>query len=79
MKKPLSDLKPQETAVVSEIHGGQGIVNRLNALGIRQGKKITMIRPVFSRGPVTVLVDRTQIAIGHGMADKILVTTEESR
>ncbi|MCK9229148.1 MAG: ferrous iron transport protein A [Syntrophales bacterium] len=77
MKKTLSDLKPHETAIVSEIQGGQGLVSRLNALGIRRGKKITMIHPVFSRGPVTVLVDRTHIAIGRGMADKILVTAEE--
>lgn len=78
MTKTLSDMKPHETAIVSEIRGGPALLNRLNALGIRRGKKITMTGSVFSRGPVTVLVDRTRIAIGHGMADKIMVTTEES-
>lgn len=78
MTRTLSDLKPHETAIVSDINGGQVLETRLNALGIRRGKKITMISSVFSRGPVTILVDRTRIAIGHGMADKIMVTTGES-
>ncbi|MDD5475861.1 MAG: FeoA family protein [Syntrophales bacterium] len=76
MNKSLIDLKPLESAVVAEINGGHALVDRLNGLGIRRGKRITMISSVFSRGPVTILVDRSQIAIGHGMADKIMVTVE---
>ena len=74
----LLDLKPRETATVMEIKGGQALANRLNALGIRPGKQITKVSSHFSNGPVTVLVDRAQIAIGHSMADKIMLSIDRT-
>jgi len=59
--------------VVVQVQGGHGVVNRLSALGIIPGKRITKISSVLMRGPVIVEVDRTQIAIGFGMATRILV------
>ena len=56
--------------------GGHGLVNRLNALGIRPGKRITKVSAMFMRGPVTLQVDRAQIAIGFGMAGKIVVEVD---
>jgi ferrous iron transport protein A len=56
-----------------DIKGGHGAIKRLQSMGIRPGKKITKVSSMFMRGPVTLQVDRTQIAIGHGMASKILV------
>ncbi|GAG67641.1 unnamed protein product [marine sediment metagenome] len=49
------------------------MVNRLNALGIMPGKRITKISTMFMRGPVTIEVDRVQVAIGFGMANRIIV------
>ncbi len=49
------------------------MVNRLNALGIIPGKKITKISAMLMQGPVTIEVDRAQVAIGFGMAKKIIV------
>ena len=69
----LTELKEKQTAVVKDIRGGVGMVRRLEALGIRQGRKITKISAHFWGGPVTVLVEKTKIAIGHGMARKIVV------
>jgi ferrous iron transport protein A len=71
----LTELKTKQTGVVKEILGGHGVQSRLAALGIRPGKKITKISSHFWRGPVTVLVDKTKVAIGHGMALKIVVET----
>jgi ferrous iron transport protein A len=62
-----------QTGRVVQIHGGHGLVNRLSALGIRPGKRITKISSMFMRGPVTIQVDRSQVAIGFGMAAKIIV------
>ena len=73
MVKSLNDLNPGESGVVREIRGGQGLINRLNALGIITGKKITKIDSMLMRGPVTVLVNRTKVAIGFGMAGKIFI------
>jgi len=69
----LIELKEKQAAVVREIMGGGGVTMRLEALGIRPGKKITKISSHFWQGPVTVLVDRNKVAIGHGMARKIMV------
>lgn len=74
----LNELKSQESGVVTQIEGGREMMNRLEALGIRPGKRITKISSMFMRGPVTVQVDRSQVAIGFGMACKIFVETGHS-
>jgi len=75
--KSLNDLHPEESGIVYEIKGGQGLINRLNALGIRTGKKITKINSMLLHGPVTIRIDRTRVAIGFGMATKIFVEVDE--
>jgi len=66
-------MQTRQGGVVVEIQGGHGLVNRLNALGIRPGKRITKVSSMFMRGPVTIQVDRAQVAIGFGMAKRIIV------
>jgi ferrous iron transport protein A len=65
-----------QRGTVRQLKGGRGLVNRLNALGIRPGKKITKVSAMLMRGPVTIEVDRAQIAIGFGMARKIIVKAD---
>jgi ferrous iron transport protein A len=67
-----------QSGTVIQISGGHGLVRRLEAMGIRPGRKITKVSSTFLRGPVTVKVDHTQIAIGFGMANKILVEVDNS-
>ena len=62
-----------QSGIVANIEGGHGLVNRLNALGIRPGKRITKISSMLMRGPVTIQLDSAQVAIGFGMANKIIV------
>jgi ferrous iron transport protein A len=50
-----------------------GLMRRLEAMGIRPGVIITKISDHFLHGPVIIEVGRTQLAIGYGMAAKILV------
>ena len=69
----LSRMQTGQSGVVIQIQGGYGLVNRLNALGIRLGKKVTKVSSMFMRGPVTIQVGRAQVAIGFGMACKIIV------
>ena len=69
----IATMKTGESATVVGVLGGRGMVARLEALGIRPGSKITKISSMFWRGPVTVVVNRSRIAIGHGMASKIMV------
>ncbi len=69
-------MRPGQSGRVIQIRGGQGMINRLNSMGILPGKKITKVSSMLMRGPVTIQVDRVRVAIGFGMASKILVEEE---
>jgi ferrous iron transport protein A len=71
--KNLKDLRAGESGKIAYVEGGWGIVRRLAALDIRPGRKITKISSGFIRGPITVEVNRVQIAIGFGMANRIFI------
>jgi Fe2+ transport system protein FeoA len=57
-------------------HGCHGLAGRLHSLGVRPGKRITKVSGMFMRGPVTLQVGQAQLAIGYGMAGKILVEVD---
>lgn len=66
-------MRSGQRATVVGINGGYGLVRRLSALGLRPGKKVTKVGSMFGRGPVTVQIDSTQLALGFGMANKVIV------
>ena len=72
----LAQMQTGQSGSVVQIQGGHGLVNRLSALGIRPGKRITKVSSMFMRGPVTIQVDRAQVAIGFGMARRIIVALD---
>lgn len=72
---PLAQLKPGQNGIVREIAGGENASRRLSALGIRPGKRLIKVSAMLMGGPVVVSIDRRQLALGHGMARKILVDT----
>ena len=49
------------------------MTRRLDALGIRVGETITKVSSQWMRGPVLVRHGNTDVAIGYGMAQKIMV------
>jgi ferrous iron transport protein A len=73
----LTQLEEGKSGVVVEINGGRGFNQRLDSLGIRVGKKLTKVSSQFMRGPVCVRIDSYQVALGFGMAKKILVEVEK--
>jgi ferrous iron transport protein A len=76
--KALNELRSGEGGKIIRINGGVGMVNRLAALDIRPETRITKLNSGYMQGPVTIEVNRTQIAIGFGMATRILVEVEDS-
>ena len=62
-----------QSGVVVEILGGHFVTNRLSSLGIRPGQKITKVSSMLMRGPVAIRVGNTRLAIGFGMANKIII------
>ncbi len=73
MKIQLTELNQGETGKVVEIIGGCGIHQKLDALGIRVGVEIKKISSISARGPVVIEVGNTKIAIGYGMAKRVIV------
>ena len=50
----LRQMQSGQSGKVVQIQGGFGLVNRLSALGIRPGKRITKVSSMLMRGPVTI-------------------------
>ena len=73
----LRQMRAGQKGKVVAVQGGHGLVNRLSALGIRPGKRITKVSSMLMRGPVTIKLDNFQMAIGFGMANKIIVELEQ--
>jgi len=63
-----------QQARIIEITGGHQMLARLAHMGIHKGIKLSIISmPIIKRGPIVVSVSGAQVAIGHGMAAKIVV------
>ena len=69
----LAQMQNGQNGTVVQIHGGHRLVNRLGALGIRPGQRIAKFSSMFMRGPVTIQVNGVQVAIGFGMAKRIII------
>ena len=77
MKKVfLNHMKANQKGKVVEVAGGAGLQGRLMSLGIYPGKEITKLSHFVLRGPVAIKVGRSVLAIGYGMASKIIVEVE---
>ncbi len=73
----LTEMKTGQTGTVVEVQGGHGIVARLDALGIRPGRKVTKLSSALFRGPVMLRVNSTQVALGFGMAKRVIVEADK--
>jgi ferrous iron transport protein A len=73
----LAEMRTGQTGTVVGVLGGHGLIQRLDALGIRPGKKVTKLSSTLFRGPVTLRVNNSRVAVGFGMARKIIVEAEK--
>lgn len=71
----LTQMKHAEQGTIIAIAGGHGLRRRMETLGIRKGAEIIKISAQIMRGPIIVQVVNTQVAIGFGIAKKIIVET----
>ncbi len=72
----LTQMKSGEKGKILEITGGKGLVRRLEALGIIPGSEITKVSGQIMHGPVVLRIGGTQIAVGYGMAQKVMVEVD---
>lgn len=72
----LADMKTDETGIIVNIEGGFCAMERIQSMGVRVGKKIKKTGGNFKYGPQTALIDKFKIAIGFGMAIKVMVQVD---
>jgi ferrous iron transport protein A len=69
----LAEIQTGEVKRVKAVLGGRGIQNNIRSMGIREGKVLRVVTRQPMRGPIIVEIDGMKIAIGRGMAKKILL------
>jgi ferrous iron transport protein A len=74
MEKYLTELAKGEEGTILAIHAGWGLQQRLRCLGLAEGQVIRKVSALALGGPVVVQVNRAQVAIGRGVARRILVS-----
>lgn len=63
---------------ITQIEGGQRLRKRLADLGLAVGMEVRLLRDARGHGPVIIAVRHdTRLALGWGMASKIMVRLEE--
>jgi ferrous iron transport protein A len=72
----LNQLGDGQTGTVVQLLGGRGFIARLEAIGIRPGNKVTKVCSMLFKGPVTLKSNGTQVALGFGMANKVIVEVD---
>ena len=74
---PLNTLAAGTDASISSISGGRGMHHRLIGMGLKIGSRVTVMHSSNGRGgPTLVAVGDTRLAIGHGMAERIMVEAD---
>ena len=73
----LAEMRTGQAGTLVGIMGGHGLIRRLDALGIRPGRKVTKLSSTLFRGPIILRVNSTQVAVGFGMARKIIVEVDK--
>lgn len=72
----LAAMRTGQRGTIIGVLGGQGPVRRLASLGIRPGRKVTKMSSTLFHGPIIVRVDNAQVAVGFGMAKRIIVEVD---
>lgn len=70
---PLAMISAGEVVRVIDIRAGRGLIKRLTDMGLTPGVNIKIInsqRP----GPVVIELRGSRLVLGHGVAQKIMVT-----
>ena len=73
----VAQMRTGQAGTVVGVMGGPGLIRRLDALGIRPGRRITKVSSALFRGPVMLRVNSAQVAVGFGMARKIIIEVDK--
>ena len=71
----LTDAGTGINLIFTSVKGGRGATQRLIDMGLIPGERLKVLHN-SGYGPVTVLIKGARVALGHGLAEKILVEEE---
>ena len=69
----LSEMHTGQRGRIAEIRGGWHLRQSLNQVGIHVDNEFIVVRGAHLGGPILVQINSAQIALGHGMGQKIIV------
>jgi Fe2+ transport system protein FeoA len=72
-KMSIIHMKTNHKGKIVEIMGGTNLQERLMNMGVYKGKEVTKLSHIGLRGPVVIKTGRTILALGHGVAAKIII------
>jgi len=75
MTAPLNWLLPGQTATISAVDGNGQIRQRMIALGLRDGRRVTVIRRARMNGPIQVRIGTTDLILRRSDAANVHVVT----
>ena len=67
----LSLLEPDHVGIIEEIKTDEGLEQRLQALGFRPGREVTLIRRAWFAGPLHVRIGTTEVMVRRHEAEQI--------
>jgi len=77
MKKiSLTQIKANEKVKILEILGGSNLESRLLSMGVYRGKLVVKLSHIGLKGPVVIKAGRSILALGHSVAEKIIIERE---
>ncbi len=69
----LTDVEAGKMVRVLLMNSGHGLEGKLRQLGIHSGGTVQILRKAPFHGPVLLELDGREIALGYGIAKKIMV------
>jgi len=70
----LVKIEPGREVVVMQLDGGREFLEKAESLGLRTGVRIKKLSAQVMHGPVMIKIGNSKVALGYGMAKRILVS-----
>ena len=71
----LLELAEGQSGIIHKLNMDRLLIQRLNAMGLRRGKKITVLRKAQFKGPFHIMIDTTELMIREHEASLINLTS----
>ncbi|MFO7942002.1 MAG: FeoA family protein [Bacillota bacterium] len=78
MQTTLNRMQTNHIGEVVDVRGGRTFRSKLDAMGIHRGRSVYKMGGSVWGGPITVRLNGCLVAVGRGMAERILLEVEDS-